>query len=111
MARLVVIPSLWDEPGPLSALEAMATGTPIVAYAKGGLAEYVSDARAGVVIAPDVQTLVDATTNLYDDRDRWEHFARSGPEAARATHSIDRYLDSLEHVYHRIASRPRSYPA
>ena len=45
-ARLVVVPSLWQEPGALVPLEAMTLGTPVVAYANGGLAEYVADTGA-----------------------------------------------------------------
>ncbi len=38
-AQLVMIPSLWDEPFPLAALEAIASGTPIIVSKNGGLPE------------------------------------------------------------------------
>jgi glycosyltransferase involved in cell wall biosynthesis len=103
-ARIVLIPSLWQEPGPLAALEAMAHGTPIIAYANGGLAEYVGDARAGAVITPEASALVQSTRELYHDRSRWEALARGGPEAVSATHSLELYLDSLEQIYARAAA-------
>ena len=46
-ARLAVVPSLWQEPGALAPLEAMSLGTPVIAYANGGLAEYVADTGGG----------------------------------------------------------------
>ncbi len=46
-AQVVVVPSRWAEPVGLTALEAMAVGTPVVAYRVGGLAEQVHRAGAG----------------------------------------------------------------
>ncbi|MDE8342665.1 MAG: glycosyltransferase family 4 protein [Acidocella sp.] len=43
-AAIVVVPSRWDEPFGLTALEAMANGAALVCSRRGGLAELVSDA-------------------------------------------------------------------
>jgi len=48
-ARVFLMPSRWQEPGGIAALEAMSVGTPVVAYETGGLAEYVGDAEGGLV--------------------------------------------------------------
>ena len=40
-ARLVVLPSVWNENAPLAALEAMARGRPLIVSAVGGLPELV----------------------------------------------------------------------
>jgi glycosyltransferase involved in cell wall biosynthesis len=106
-ARLVVMPSLWKEPGPLAALEAMAHGVPIIAYENGGLAEYVTDAGAGVVISPSAETLARTTTELYRDAARWGQLAQRGPEAVRTTHAVDTYIDRLELIYLRAGRRSR----
>jgi glycosyltransferase involved in cell wall biosynthesis len=98
-ARVVVMPSLWREPGPLSALEAMAAGTPIVAYENGGLAEYVSDARGGIVIPPSVENLAEAVAAAYGDRARWEELSASARHAVEERHTLPVYLDRLERVY------------
>lgn len=98
-ARVVVMPSLWREPGPLAALEAMAAGTPLVAYDNGGLAEYVADAAAGITVAPSVASMANAITSLYDDREMWEELSSNGRDAVRRDHSRSVYLDRLEKVY------------
>ena len=54
-ARVVVIPSRCQDAGPLVPLEAMANATPVVAYAMGGLGEYVTDAGGGRVVPVDVK--------------------------------------------------------
>lgn len=43
-AAIVVIPSLWQDPCPLVALEAMASGACVVATARGGLPEIIGEA-------------------------------------------------------------------
>ena len=50
--RVAVVPSRWAEPAALVALEAMAVGTPVVAYRVGGLAELVEAGGACSPIAP-----------------------------------------------------------
>jgi glycosyltransferase involved in cell wall biosynthesis len=100
-ARLVVMPSLWQEPGPLAALEAMAAGTPVVAYDNGGLGEYIADAGAGVVVKPTSSQLVGAVKGLYDDRERWYEFSANALDAVRRHHTRSVYLDRLEEIYRR----------
>jgi glycosyltransferase involved in cell wall biosynthesis len=99
LARLVVMPSLWREPGPLAALEAMAAGTPLIAYDNGGLAEYVADAGAGIVVPPSATSLADAITSLYDDRERWEKFSANAHDAVHKNHTRSIYLNRLEQIY------------
>lgn len=47
---VVVVPSIWDEPFGLTALEGMAAGAAVVASSAGGLPEAVGD--AGFLVAP-----------------------------------------------------------
>lgn len=63
-ADAVVIPSKRPEPLGLVALEAAATGVPVVATSAGGLADFVREARAGALVpaedAPAVATALRA---------------------------------------------------
>jgi glycosyltransferase involved in cell wall biosynthesis len=104
-ARMVVMPSLWREPGPLAALEAMATGTPLIVYDNGGLAEYVTDATGGIAVTPSVMSLASAVTSLYDDRERWEEFSSNAREAIQRDHTLPVYLDRLEGIYSDLIER------
>lgn len=103
-SRLLLMPSRWDEPGPLTALEAMALGTPVIAYASGGLAEYVADARAGVVVAPSAATLAEECSRLHDDAARWDELSRNGQVAAMERHAVAPYIARLERIYEDAAA-------
>jgi glycosyltransferase involved in cell wall biosynthesis len=51
-ARAVLCPSDWDESFGLVAAEAQAAGTPVVAFARGGLNEVIVDAVTGFLVEP-----------------------------------------------------------
>lgn len=71
-ASIFCVPSNWDDPCPLTVLEGMACGLPVVASRRGGIPEECGD--AALLFDPsDVQTLADALTQLLrDERARVE---------------------------------------
>lgn len=63
-----VLPSYYGEGTPKSALEAMATGRPLIVADAVGCREVVHDGRNGILVAPrDVQALVDGMLALAED--------------------------------------------
>ena len=99
-ARACVMPSLWHEPGSLVGLEAMSEGTPVVSYRKGGLAEYVADADAGLFSSNESpEGLARTISEACSDEQAWERLSKGGREAAATVHARSVYLDSLEAVY------------
>ncbi len=98
-SRVCLMPSHWQEPGPLACLEAMAAGTPVVAYANGGLAEYVADAGGGLVVEEQVEALTQACIRLVSDDTAWQESSNNALRASRETHSADAYYQRLLQVY------------
>jgi len=79
MADLFVLPS-FVEGLPVSAMEAMAVGVPVIATNIAGTSELVEDGQTGVLVRPsDPQALVDAVIRLIGDY----KFRLRGAELAR----------------------------
>jgi len=98
-ARAVLVPIRWDEPFGLVMAEAMACGTPVVAYRRGAAGEIVVDGETGYLIEPgDLKAFVAATRTI----------ARIDPAACRARvedgFSADRMVASYAAVYERLAT-------
>ncbi|MEK7065536.1 MAG: glycosyltransferase, partial [Patescibacteria group bacterium] len=52
-ARAFLLPLRWDEPFGLVMIEAMAAGTPVIAYNRGSAAEIIEDGVTGFIVDPD----------------------------------------------------------
>jgi glycosyltransferase involved in cell wall biosynthesis len=102
-ARLVVIPSRCQEGANLVCLESLARGTPVVAYANGGLAENVGDSGGGRIVPVDTESLARVVREVYGDRDGWQEMSERGHLAFQERHTPDVYVIQLEKVYERAA--------
>ena len=77
-ADLFVLPSRGENL-PITILEAMAIGLPVVATRVGGIAELVQDGVTGLLVEPDdVDGLANALAALVDDPERRAAMGRSG---------------------------------
>jgi glycosyltransferase involved in cell wall biosynthesis len=64
-----VVPSVWGEPSPTVAMEALAAGRPVVASRIGGLPEIISDHETGLLVDhADPPGLAAAIQQLVDNR-------------------------------------------
>jgi glycogen(starch) synthase len=67
-ALVAVVPSLWPDPSPTVAIEAMAAGTPIIASNIGGLEDMIVDGVTGYHVRPgDVSDLKGRIDQLLED--------------------------------------------
>ncbi len=100
-ALAAVCPLHWPEPFGLVMIEAMATGTPVLAYPSGAAPELVDDGVTGFLCA-DVDSMVLRVPRVGAiDRNT----CRS---TAMRRFSVDAMADSYEHIYHDVLALGRS---
>jgi glycosyltransferase involved in cell wall biosynthesis len=102
-ATVGVVPSLWPEPCPTVAIEALFAGTPLVASRLGGLPEVVGD--AGLLVTPgDAAELASALARLLADPSLRGSLAESGMRRAQ-DFSEDMVVPRIEAIYRRLQWR------
>jgi len=104
-ADAFVFPVTWEEPFGLVPLEAMASGTPVVATARGGSAEFLVDGVNCVRFAADDDaSLAAALHQVAEDADLRARLVAAGRRTA-AELTIDRLADVLEDWHTGAATR------
>lgn len=85
-------------------LEALVAGTPVVAYADGGIPELLCD--CGVLVEPGNRTaLREEIGALLGDRERRLELGRRGRESVRTRLSLERSVGALTRVYEAVGGR------
>jgi len=98
-ADLFLLPTQSESFG-LSALEALASGVPVVGSRAGGLVEVVREGITGVLCAVgDVDGMAAGALGILSDRDRWRHMSDAAARDARARFSRDEIVERYEQFY------------
>ena len=106
-ADIFVLPS-YNEGLPISLLEAMSWGVPVVSTTVGGIPELIRDGTDGYLIeAGDVPALARRLAELAGDPDLRRRMGRAGREQVAESFSREAVLPRLEQLYADI-SRGRS---
>ncbi|HEX2597147.1 MAG TPA: glycosyltransferase family 4 protein [Terriglobales bacterium] len=97
-ARCLVVPSLVEETSSLVAMEAMASGTPVVALRRGALVEVVEHGRTGFLVEKpeELPAAISATEQLSSEACR---------ERAEKLFSSERMTDRYLSLYWQLASQ------
>jgi glycosyltransferase involved in cell wall biosynthesis len=106
-----VVPSVWPDPCPSVALEAMAVGRPVVASAVGGLPELVVDGKTGIHVPPaDVQALRAALAKIISDPELRGRLGAAAHERAK-DYSLGSVADAWEQVFLDVVDQRMAQPA
>lgn len=99
----IVVLSSLNEGTPVSVLEAMAAGRPVVATSVGGVPDVVVDGRTGVLVPPrDVEALAEAITALLKDPESRQRLGEAAQAAVMPAFSISRLAGDMEALYRRL---------
>ena len=95
-ATVFALPS-YDEALPMSLLEAMSAGVPVLASPVGGIQEVVVDGVSGFLVAPgDTRTLERLLGRLLADAALGERVGAAGRESVRLRFAPDRAVPRIE---------------
>ncbi len=102
-AWIQVVPSVWEEPFGLVAIEAMMRGTAVIASATGGLSEIIENGKTGFLVPPgDVNALTEALLRLLKNCRLTEEMGRAGRQVALADFNEERYVEQFEKIYQKL---------
>ena len=108
-ADVAVVPSVRDDAGnvdglPNIVLEALVSGTPVVATPAGGIATVAVDGETALVVPErDAAALARALERLLADPARGRALGRSARDTVRRTHDWSRVAGRFEESYERAA--------
>jgi len=99
LSDIFVLPSL-REGLPLTILEAMACGKPVIATNVGGIPEIVKDGENGILVYPkDPETLYMAMNELLGDREKREKMGRIGKRVCDESFRTKTMVEKVEDLY------------
>ncbi len=91
----------------LSALEALASGVPVIGARAGGLPEVVTHGETGYLFdVGDVNAMADAGVALLTDSHKWQTMSDAAASDARRRFSQDAVVEQYEALYEQTLAKP-----
>lgn len=117
-AKAFLFPIQWEEPFGLVLIESMASGTPVIAFARGSIPEIVEDGKTGFIVNPSdedirgnwiikktgIEGFCEAINRLYSlpqqDYNRMREASRKHVEES---FTVDAMINNYEKIYQEIS--------
>ena len=94
-AKALLVPIRWQEPFGLVMIEAMATGTPVIAFNKGSAPEVVEHEKTGFVVDTSEEIIQRVKDLKYIDRKKCR-------ERVERFFSLERMINDYERAYQNV---------
>jgi len=108
---VVVLPSAGEEGLPLSLLEAMACGKPVIASATGGIPEIIEPEVNGILVpARDGRALAGALRKLRENPHKSAEIGRQARRVIEQKFSLRKMLANLENMYRDLYAKKTERP-
>jgi glycosyltransferase involved in cell wall biosynthesis len=104
---VLLLPSA-NEGTPVSVIEALAAGRPVVATRVGGVPDVIRDGVDGFLVeAGDAGTLAARLDELARDPERRRRMGSAGQARVLERYAVDRLIDDIDGLYRRLLAEPR----
>lgn len=113
-AKAFVFPLQWEEPFGLVLIEALAAGTPIVAYARGSVPEIVEDGVTGYIVDPGdpgdqgdrgIERLKEAVERIYALSEKeYRQMRRNCRERVEKYFTVEKMVDGYGRLYKKLVT-------
>lgn len=101
-----VLSSDW-EGNPLSVMEAMASGLPVISTAVGGVPDLLASGKEGLLVREkDAEGLARAMTQLLDNAETRHAMGLAAKQRARQNFDVSRMIRDYEQLYESLLERP-----
>ncbi len=116
-AKILLFPIAWEEPFGLVMTEAMACGTPVVAYARGSVPEVLVDGVTGFIVnyshedkrgdwivkKTGIEGLTEAVERIYSlDSDQYQKMRRACRKHVEEKFTVERMVDGYIKAFEKI---------
>lgn len=104
-ARALLFPIQWEEAFGLVMIEAMACGTPVVAFDKGSVPEIIKHKKTGFIVK-DEQEMTKAVKKIYSmPNNEYMAMRRACREHVEINFSVEKMVDNYEKLYYNILNK------
>lgn len=108
-AHVFVFPGVQQEGQPLTVLEAMSEGLPVIATDRGCLRETIVEGETGFLIPPgSAQVIADCIVCLIKDKDLRTRMAAQAIARYREHYTMERFIERMEAVLDVVVGEGRS---
>ncbi len=116
-ARLLLVPIKWEEPFGLMFIEAMATGSPVVTFARGSAPEIIVDGETGFLVNQSdeyirgnwiikktgVEGLCEAVNKIYSmPDDQYRKMRQAARRRVEENFTVEKMVEGYENVYIKV---------
>jgi len=100
-AKAFLMPIHWDEPFGLVIIEAMACGTPVVAYGRGSMPEIIVHEKTGFLCPPDDFECFKKSLQKIDQmsQDEFSKMSNAARKRAEEKFSFEKMVDQYLEIY------------
>jgi glycosyltransferase involved in cell wall biosynthesis len=109
-SKVLLCPIKWDEPFGLTLVEAMACGTPVIAFKRGSVPEIILDGKTGFIVnplnkknKPNIDGLAKAIKKIYQMPDsKYREMRYNCRKRVEKNFTVEKMVNEYEKTYYKI---------